>query len=157
MAREFFVSYGIDIDAQMEKIQFESKGASEYHLMLPQRTFTPNQQRSSKHDSAIHLNDDDSTIMPTDSDVSIDRTSPPKLRSAKHSSTHTFAPLTHPACVTCIRGARLPRKPLLWDIHLRAGRIRGIEPHDFNSASQVDVPGVMEVEGRLVAHSLCHA
>jgi len=123
--------------------------------MLPQRTYSPRQ--SSKHDSDIHLDDDDSTVMPTDSDVSIDRTSPPKLRSAKQSSTHTSTPLSHPTSVTCIRGARLPRKPLLWDIHLRAGRIRGIEPHDFNSASQTHIPGVMEAEGCLVAPSLCHA
>jgi hypothetical protein len=156
MAREFFASHGIDIDSEMEKIQLEGKGTLESHFMLPQRTYNP-KQSSSKHDSAIHFDDDDSTIMPTDSDVSVDRASPRKLRNVKRSSAQSPGPLSHPACVTCIRGARLPRKPLLWDIHLKSGRIRGIEPHDFNGGSQAHVPGVMEAEGRLIAPSLCHA
>src|SRR6266480_2691521 len=119
MAREFFASHGIDIDTEIEKIQLEGKGTLESHFMIPQRTYSPRQQQSSKHDSAIHLDDDDSTGMPTDSDVSVDRTSPLNLRNSKRPSTHTSTTLSYPACVTCIRGARLPRKPLLWDIHLR--------------------------------------
>lgn len=167
MAKAFFASHGIDIDVEMEKIQFAGKGLWESPFKRPpqanssKRRCTP-WMAISKRDSGVHLDDDDSTIAPTEcsSAVSIDGRHEVKRRNYSDSSAQTtpgISQASHPAHIRCIRGARLPRKPLLWDLHLADGIISAIEPHDFNSVSQPHVQGILEAEGRLVAPSLCHA
>jgi cytosine/adenosine deaminase-related metal-dependent hydrolase len=59
--------------------------------------------------------------------------------------------------VHTIKGAKLPRRPLLWDIHIDGGKIASIDPHRFEGASFAHKPGVLEAHGCLIAPSLCHA
>jgi hypothetical protein len=59
--------------------------------------------------------------------------------------------------VHTITGAKLPRKPMLWDIHIANGKIASINPHHFNSPSHAHEPGILDAHGCLVAPSLCHA
>jgi cytosine/adenosine deaminase-related metal-dependent hydrolase len=61
------------------------------------------------------------------------------------------------ASVHTITGAKLPKKPMLWDIHIADGKIASIDPHQFNGPSQAHKPGILEAHGCLVASSLCHA
>jgi cytosine/adenosine deaminase-related metal-dependent hydrolase len=72
-------------------------------------------------------------------------TTPSASKSSRLTSVHT------------ITGAKLPRRPLLWDIHVDDGKIASIDPHLFNGPSQAHNPGVLEAQGCLVAPSLCHA
>lgn len=65
--------------------------------------------------------------------------------------------LQDPNAIRLITGAKLPRRPLLWDIHLEHGKIASIEPHHFNGLTQSKEPGVLEANGRLITPSLCHA
>ena len=64
-------------------------------------------------------------------------------------------PISRP--VTLIREARLPRKSLLWDLHIANGTIQDILPHDSNSTVHAPDSGTLGARGRLVAPSLCHA
>lgn len=164
MARSFFASHGIDIDPEMERIQFEGKGLweSPFKRLNSKGRSTSWMTIIPKRDSAVHLDDDESTIAPTEgsSTPSIDMRRELKPRNYHDSSAQTTSGVSqasHPAHIRCIRGARLSRKPLLWDLHLADGKISSIEPHDFNSSSQAHVRGILEAEGRLVAPSLCHA
>ncbi|QDS67946.1 hypothetical protein FKW77_008873 [Venturia effusa] len=59
--------------------------------------------------------------------------------------------------IRVITGARLPRRPLLWDVHLEHGKIASIEPHHFNGPSRSQEPGILEASGKLITPSLCHA
>lgn len=57
-----------------------------------------------------------------------------------------------------IAAAKLPRKPLLWDIDIEQGKIASINPHDMTTSEpQQQGSDVMNADGRLVAPSLCHA
>ncbi|KAF2415791.1 cytosine deaminase protein-like protein [Tothia fuscella] len=56
-----------------------------------------------------------------------------------------------------ISGAKLPRRPLLWDVSISNGKIASIDPHHFNRPDVVHKPGTLEANGRLLAPSLCHA
>jgi len=66
-------------------------------------------------------------------------------------------PRSHLASVHTITGAKLPRKPLLWNIHIADGKIASVEPHQFNGPILAHKQGVLEANGRLIAPSLCHA
>jgi cytosine/adenosine deaminase-related metal-dependent hydrolase len=59
--------------------------------------------------------------------------------------------------IKVITGVKLPRRPLLWDIHLEHGKIASIEPHYFNGPNRSNEAGVLEGKGRLITPSLCHA
>lgn len=65
--------------------------------------------------------------------------------------------LQDPNPIRVITGAKLPRRPLLWDIHLEHGKIASIEPHHFNGSNRSKEPGVLEANGKLITPSLCHA
>ncbi|KAF2400549.1 cytosine deaminase protein-like protein [Trichodelitschia bisporula] len=58
--------------------------------------------------------------------------------------------------LTLISGARIPRKPLLWDIHLKDGVISSLTPHILRRL-EPPKPTVLEAGGRLLTPSLCHA
>jgi cytosine/adenosine deaminase-related metal-dependent hydrolase len=62
-----------------------------------------------------------------------------------------------PNAIRVITGVKLPRRPLLWDIHLEHGKIASIEPHHFNGPNRANEPGVLEGNGKLITPSLCHA
>jgi len=62
-----------------------------------------------------------------------------------------------PKSIRVITGVKLPRRPLLWDIHLEHGKIASIEPHNFNGPSRAHEIGVLEGNGKLITPSLCHA
>lgn len=62
-----------------------------------------------------------------------------------------------PNAIRVITGVKLPRRPLLWDIHLEHGNIASIEPHHFNGPNRANEPGVLEGDGKLITPSLCHA
>jgi hypothetical protein len=80
----------------------------------------------------------------TDHTLQEESTEPPTVRS-KMSSVHT------------ITGAKLPRKPMLWDIHITDGKISSIDPHNFNGPNHIHDQGILNAHGCLVAPSLCHA
>jgi len=160
-------NYGFGLDANMDTIQFGGTGLweSPFKRSIQSNNFkrpSTSWMTIVKRDSAIHLDDDDSTIAPTEcsSAASVDGRQQSRKTNYADSSAQTTSGVSqasYPSCIKSIRGARLPRKPLLWDLHLSDGRISSIEPHDFNSSSQAHVEGVLDAEGRLITPSLCHA
>jgi cytosine/adenosine deaminase-related metal-dependent hydrolase len=62
-----------------------------------------------------------------------------------------------PNALRVITGVKLPRRPLLWDIHIEHGKIASIEPHNFNGPNRANEAGILEGKGRLITPSLCHA
>jgi hypothetical protein len=140
MANAYLASHGIDLAAEMDKIQFEGVGTNpnghEYRHSLTKRlSFNRPNSRSSRR-RTLNGHPDASRL---------------HISSTSHPHTGELTP------IHLIRGARLPRRPLLWDINIAGGKIWEITPHDFNSTSQAHCPGVIEAAGRLVAPSLCHA
>ena len=160
-------NYSFGLEANMDTMQFGGIGLWESPFKRSMQSNTSKRPSTSwmtivKRDSAIHLDDDDSTIAPTEcsSAASVDGRQQSRKTNYADSSAQTTSGVSqasYPSCIKCIRGARLPRKPLLWDLHISDGRISSIEPHDFNSSSQAHVEGVLDAEGRLITPSLCHA
>ena len=156
MAREYLSSHGIDVDAEMNKIQFGELGLeSGSELRPPSSTGEQlnqlNSCRQRAFDSpdleATSNNEQDRIIEAHNADTSGSLLSgtvlPRAVRVEMKTDNH----------IILIRGARLPRRPLLWDLHIEHNEITGIEPHDFNSVSQAHKSGVLEARGRLVCPS----